>query len=99
MRWSASITAWWVAWRRPKPLGFLGERKAEKFLRRKRYKIVARDLRLRGGELDLVAVDGRTLVFVEVKTRRSHQFGRPAEAVDVKKQRRITRAALSYLKR
>jgi putative endonuclease len=99
MRWPAAIAAQWAAWRRPKPLGLLGERAAEKFLRRKGYKIVARHLRLRSGELDLVAIDGRTIVFVEVKTRRTQQFGRPAESVDIKKQRRLTRAGLSYLKR
>jgi putative endonuclease len=51
------------------------------------------------GELDLVAVDGRTIVFVEVKTRRSHEAGHPAEAVGPEKQRRRTRLALAYLKR
>jgi putative endonuclease len=56
-------------------------------------------LRSRLGELDLVAVDGRTVVFVEVKTRHSHDAGHPAEAVDAHKQQRLTRAALAYLKR
>ncbi len=70
-----------------------------KISERKGYKIVARGLRLRGGELDLVAVDGRTVVFVEVKTRRTEQFGRPAEAISPPKQRYLTRAALFYLKR
>jgi putative endonuclease len=83
----------------PKPLGYVGERAAEKFLKRKGYKIVARGLLLRGGELDLVAVDGRTVVFVEVKTRRTSQFGPPAEAVTGRKQWHLTRAALFYLKR
>ena len=69
------------------------------YLRRLGYKIVARRERGRLGELDLVAVDGRTVVFVEVKTRRSHDAGHPAEAVDPEKQRRLTRLALAYLKR
>ena len=51
------------------------------------------------GELDLVAVDGRTVVFIEVKTRRSHDAGHPAEAVGIEKQKRLTRLALVYLKR
>lgn len=51
------------------------------------------------GEIDLVAVDGRTVVFVEVKTRRHHAAGHPVEAVDADKQRRVTRTALSYLRR
>jgi putative endonuclease len=95
----AKLAAWWIKWRRPKPLGSLGERAAEKYLKQKGYKIVARGLRLRGEELDLVAVDGRTVVFVEVKTRRGPRFGHPTEAVDERKQRRITRGALVYLKR
>ena len=98
MPWAAIKARWKKFWM-PKPLGYLGERAAERFLKRKGYKIVARGLRLRGGELDLVAVDGRTVVFVEVKTRRSEQFGRPAEAVSPAKQRYLTRAALFYLKR
>jgi putative endonuclease len=48
--------------------------------------------------MDLVAVDGRTIVFVEVKTRQSHDAGHPADAVDAEKQRRLTRLALAYLK-
>ena len=82
-----------------KSLGQRGERAAAKYLRRKGYKIVAHGNRLRPGELDLVAVDNRTVVFVEVKTRRSDQYGNPAEAVDLQKQRRLTRLAVTYLKR
>jgi putative endonuclease len=99
MLWPAAITSRLSNFWQPKPLGFLGERAAERFLRHKGYKIVARGLRLRGAELDLVAVDGRTIVFVEVKTRRTENFGRPAEAVDARKQWHLTRAALFYLKR
>ena len=95
----AAILNWWATARRPKSLGFRGERAAEKFLKRKGYKIVARGLRLRGGELDLVAVDGRVVVFVEVKTRRNIRFGSPAEAVDARKQSRMTRAASVFIKR
>jgi putative endonuclease len=82
-----------------KPLGQRGERAAAKYLKRRGYKIVAQGSRLRPGELDLVAVDGRTVVFVEVKTRRSDQYGSPAEAVDLQKQRRLTRLAVTFLKR
>jgi len=80
-------------------LGRRGEAAAARYLRRQGYTIVARGDRSPWGELDLVAVDGRTVVFVEVKTRRSHDRGHPAEAVDRDKQRRVTRAALAYLKR
>ena len=75
-----------------------GERAAERLLRRKGYIIVGRNVRNSFGELDLVAVDGRTVVFVEVKARRS-DLENPAEAVTEEKQRRLTRAALAYLKR
>ena len=88
-----------VVWRRYRSLGERGERAAERYLRRKGYKIVARRERGRLGELDLVAVDGRTVVFIEVKTRTSHSAGHPAEAVGPDKQQRLTRLALGYLKR
>jgi len=89
-------------WRRlfpQKPLGQRGEAAAARFLKRRGYKILARGSRLRPGELDLVALDGRTIVFVEVKTRQSAVAGHPAEAVDAAKQRRLTRLAVTFLKR
>jgi putative endonuclease len=93
------LRRWWQCWRQPIPLGKQGERVAEKFLKRQGYTIVARAERDRIGELDLVAVQDRTIVFVEVKTRTSHDAGHPAEAIDTDKQKRLTRVALSYLKR
>lgn len=84
---------------RPKSLGQRGEAAAERFLRRLGYIIVARGQRDPLGEIDLVAVDSRTVVFVEVKTRSSHDKGHPLEAVHSDKQRRLTRLALTYLKR
>ncbi|MDZ4778623.1 MAG: YraN family protein [Planctomycetia bacterium] len=83
----------------PQTLGQRGEIAARKLLQRKGYKIVGGGERDFLGELDLVAVDGRTVVFVEVKTRATHDAGHPAEAVDQDKQRRLTRLALSYLRR
>ncbi len=80
-------------------LGQRGEAAAARFLKRLGYKIVARGERDKQGELDLVAVDGRTVVFVEVKTRRSADVGHPVEAVDPAKQRRLTRLAVAFLKR
>ena len=82
-----------------KTLGRRGEGAAARFLWRRRYKIIARGDRLGPGELDLVAVDtDRTIVFVEVKTRRSQEADHPAEAVDHPKQRRLTCLAVTYLK-
>ena len=80
-------------------LGQRGERVAEKHLRRKGYQIVARGARDRIGEIDLVAIDRHTVVFVEVKARCGHGAGHPSEAVDDEKQRRLTKLALGYLKR
>lgn len=95
----AAVAIWWRERKTPLPLGVRGEMLAEKYLKRLGYKIVARSRRTHLGELDLVAVDGSTVVFVEVKTRESHHAGHPADAVDENKQRRLTRAALGYLKR
>ena len=75
------------------PLGRRGERAAEKYLKRNGYRIVARNFRAAGAEIDLVAMDGDVLVFVEVKTRRGIDAGAPEEAVDERKQRQIRRAA------
>ena len=80
-------------------LGKRGERVASRYLRRQGWRIIAARSRELLGELDLVAVDQGTIVFVEVKTRRSFRAGSPAEAVDVRKQRRLARLALVYLKR
>jgi putative endonuclease len=78
--------------------GDLGEREAARFLKRKKYRILGRQVRNIGGEIDLVAMDGETVVFVEVKTRRGAEQGAPFEAVNFDKQRRMTRAALVFLK-
>lgn len=80
-------------------LGRRGEDAAEQYLRQIGYRIAGRRVRLPAGELDLVAWDGPTLVFVEVKTRADNRHGEPEDAVDRVKQRRIARAALGYMKR
>jgi len=83
---------------RPLSLGERGERAAAHYLKRRGYKIVFSRHRLRYGEVDVIALDGQTVVFVEVKTRRNVSHQRPAEAVDAKRQGRLTRAALAFLK-
>ena len=80
-------------------LGKTGEDLACRELERRGYAIVARRHRCRGGELDIVARDGPTLVFVEVKARDGHAFGDAAEAVTWQKQRRIVRLASEYVMR
>jgi putative endonuclease len=99
MGWLGKIRERLRAWRQPLSLGARGERAAARYLKRLGYIIVARSQRGHLGEIDLVAVDGRTIVFVEVKTRAGHAAGHPAEAVDTVKQQRLTRLALAYLKR
>ncbi len=96
---SALVAQWFRRLFPEKTLGQRGEAAAARYLRRRGYKIIARSSRLRPGELDLVAVEGRTIVFVEVKTRQSADAGHPAEAVDAAKQRRLTRLAVTFLKR
>jgi putative endonuclease len=80
-------------------LGKSGEDVACRELTRRGYAIVARRVRLRRGELDIVARDGPVLVFVEVKTRAGRRFGEAAEAVTSTKRRRIARLAREYLLR
>lgn len=89
---------WRCTWSENRPLGARGEALAARYLRRKGYRIVDRGVRNQCGEIDLVALDGRTVVFVEVKTRRSLRAGNPVLAVDDQKQRRLARLALYYCK-
>ena len=76
-----------------------GEAAAEQYLRHKGYRIVARNLRSPLGELDLVAEDGRVLVFVEVKARRTGAFGGAIHAVHQRKQEKLIQLAALYLAR
>ena len=92
------LRAWLTKRLTPLSLGEQGERHAAQFLRRLGYKIITSRHRLRYGEVDIIAVDSQTVVFVEVKTRRDASLGRPAEAVDLKRQTRLTHAALAFLK-
>ncbi len=77
--------------------GSAAEDLAARYLERKGLAIVARNWRCRGGEIDLVARDGATLVFVEVRLRTSADFGGAGASVDAHKQRRILTAARAYL--
>ena len=76
--------------------GKYGEDLACEFLKKQDYKILERNFRIRGGEIDIIALDGQTLVYVEVKTRSSHQFGLPEEAVTPWKLRFLERASKFY---
>ncbi len=79
-------------------LGALGEEMAFHYLRSRGYKVLIRNYRCVFGEIDLVARDKDTLVFVEVKTRRDESMGPPAESVTFHKRGQITRSARQYLK-
>jgi len=77
-------------------LGMDGQQAAEAFLCEKGLRILARNYRIRSGEIDLIAQDGTYLVFIEVKTRKSHTYGQGREAVTRHKQQQIMRTALHY---
>jgi putative endonuclease len=83
----------------PGARGDAGEKAAAKELRRLGMTLLEKNLRSAGAEIDLVALDGETVVFVEVKARSSAAFGAPAEAVDSRKRSRIVRAARGFLRR
>ncbi|MBQ7793337.1 MAG: YraN family protein [Clostridia bacterium] len=78
-------------------IGDFGESAAAAYLEKKGLKILKRNYYCRVGEIDIIAADGDTVVFVEVKTRRSARFGRASEFVDWKKQQRIIKTALYYI--
>ncbi len=80
-------------------LGDDGERVAANYLKRKGYRIITQGYRTRYGEIDIVGLKKNTVVFVEVKTRRSHVTGHPSQAVDRQKQERISRLATAFCKR
>lgn len=76
-----------------------GERVARRYLRRRGFRILEANYRIRGGEIDLIVQDGETVVFVEVKAAFGNRFGDPGEWVSPAKQRRIIRAARCYIQR
>ena len=80
-------------------LGDRGERAAVRYLKKQGFRIIAKQYRNSYGEVDIIAQDGKTTVFVEVKTRTSTNDGQPFEAVDLRKQEKITRIALAWLKK
>ena len=78
-------------------VGKAGEEAAVQYLCQQGYQILERNYRCRFGEIDLIARDGRTLAFIEVKTRRSQKFGPAAAAVTLEKQRHLVKASQVYL--
>src|SRR6478752_1696812 len=80
-------------------LGIQGENLAVAEIERRGYAVLARRYRTRHGEIDVVARDGETIVFVEVKAKESGEFGTAAHAVTAEKQRRVISMAVDYLAR
>jgi putative endonuclease len=85
---------WWKRW-----FGGRSEKSAETFLKELGYRILARNYSCKLGELDLVALDGAFVVFVEVRSTGGEDSLRAAQSVNLAKQRRLTRLALHFLKR
>ena len=82
-----------------KEKGNLGELLAALYLMLKGYKILERNYLIQGGEIDIIANDGKTLVFVEVKKRKDKSFAGGAEFVDAKKQKKIISTAMLYVQK
>lgn len=80
-----------------KKLGKLGEQIATEYLEKNNYKIIKRNFYCRQGEIDIIAKDNDEIVFVEVKTRSSIDFGQPSEAVNSVKQKHMIKAAQYFL--
>ena len=80
-----------------KEVARIGEGLAAQYLKDRGYQILELNYRLRSGEIDVIAKEGRRIVFVEVKTRRTLKFGVPQAAVTLAKQKQISKIALSYL--
>jgi len=78
-------------------VGKTGEEMAIRYLLQQGYQVLERNYRCRFGEIDLIARDGSTLAFIEVKTRRSQKFGPAAAAVTLQKQRHLVKASQVYL--
>jgi len=78
-------------------LGRRGEQLAEQFLRNRGFAILDRNVQNRHGEIDLIAVDQQTLVFIEVRTRSGTGYGTPAESITWRKRRKLRELALAYL--
>lgn len=85
---------WWRRW-----FGSRSERAAARFLKGLGYRILARNFSCQLGEIDIIALDGRTIVFVEVRSTEDGAMERPAASVDDKKQQKLTRLALFYLQK
>ena len=83
----------------PLELGRRGEELASRFLKKLHYKILEKNFRCKFGEIDIIALQGKTLVFVEVKTRSSPEYGGPQASVTPKKREQLIKVAFFYLQK
>ena len=81
-----------------KKFGFEGERLAEKYLKRKGYKIIQKNYRCKLGEIDIIAEQNKVIIFVEVRSKHSEKLGLPQDSINTAKIGQISRAALCYIK-
>ena len=81
-----------------KTIGLRGEQEAIRYLRKRGYKIIAHRERILRGDIDIIALDQRTVVFVEVRSKTSTESGHPAETIDTRKKQRICTLANAYIK-
>ncbi len=81
----------------PYKLGKEGEEIALRYLKKKKYKIIKKGFRLLKGEIDIIAYDQKTLVFIEVKTRKNFDYGHPEESVTYLKQKQIKKIASGFM--
>lgn len=81
-----------------KTIGLQGEQEAVRYLRKQGYQIIAHRERILRGDIDIIALDKRTVVFVEVRSKTSTERGHPAETVDTRKKQRICTLANAYIK-
>lgn len=78
-------------------LGLIGEKLAANYIKNNDYHILDQNYRTKIGELDIIAKKDNIIIFIEVKTRTSNAFGRPGEAVNLKKQKKIHRLSQQYI--
>ncbi len=79
-------------------IGQFGEQKAVEMLKGKGYRILKRNERNKYGEIDIIAMDGKVMVFVEVRTKTGTDFGSPEESINYRKKKRLIRNAKGYVK-
>jgi len=82
-----------------KTIGLRGEQEAIRYLRKRGYKIIAHRERILRGDIDIVALDKRTVVFIEVRSKTTTERGHPTETIDTRKKQRICTLANAYIKR